>query len=546
MTVQLIQTAQVSIPSDVQQQLTNTFISPYPYSIVINPTLPVIVFSVETSCTLVFVSSDPPSSTLETVSSDPPPSTWELVIVEQSSITIIPPSNNGAYIAIQAYHNPILFFENAILMLIDNLFGYAPSDQNPLQADILTYNIVTQSFSGIQNFFASNSFFSQYTCGWGDAYIDYSHQVLYLLVFYGYLFIMLLFAIPFSELSSLLTNYQLPQNFYEATIMPPNGENLLPFVCSVNPNVSSSNLLPSRLIPLPSYPATPVIVYFSGTFYIVFMDVNTNADIWVFSLSDLTFTTSTPSTSQTIIGGSEYSNVPSNLQVVGTVMTIFNTQNISLYLNATFNYYMSNGNIYPEILVNIYWNPYSSFYTYNYTILSVDPSTLSVNTIASLTYNNAITGHTVYWNIVTYVNNPLIMTGAILDGEYLGIFIYNRNTGETQFLSAPYNATNILVTDGGYVIILYNNYLYVYQIVSDYAPVLTNVQFNQNNTITGTAMDLVSNTPASGVVVALFQLESQGGYNFSGEIIATTTTDSNGNFSFQVSQPGYYAIRAFT
>ena len=429
------------------------------------------------------------------------------------------PTNYQQYYAITpAYHNPILFFENSAIVLISYgqlkpLLVFA----NPYPA-MGVYNMNTNTFTWTEYIFQPTSIFYS----WLDSYIDYQHQMLYLLALNPDPYIVLLFAIPFSGLPILLNNLQLPSNFLEASLMIPNG------------GTTYTPLVPTVVYEEQETPfGVFEMIFYNGTFYIVFIDRYSNIDLWVFSLNEITWS----------------STISSNLQTVGSVTIIFNTSESGAGFSATFNYYMSNGSIYPEILVVIQWIPTDDLLT----ILSIDPSTLSISTIATIDGDQDFAPNYVTWYFPAYVSGGLIvMSAQVNNGSQTinwYIFVYDRNTGDMALFPPPNNVILALPAEGGYVITLTgsstNVTITVSQVTSDSAPALTNITF-QNNTITGTAMDLVSNIPVSGVVVALFQLEAQGGYNFAGEIVATTTTDSNGNFSFQVSQPGYYAIRAFT
>ncbi len=486
MTIQLVQTAQVSGITNLGQMQSSFYLP----SIVINPTLPAFIFNYTSSYYYVGV------------------------VVIGNRIQFLNYDSTDYYGAIIAFHNPILFFENSVLSPL--LYEQVSSSGVTFVTDpsIGVYNIITNTFVWTSNIFPQNLIFNL----WKDAYIDFQNQFLYLLGTTLNGSALFLLAIPFSELPTLLNNLQLSQNFKEASPIAPDG------------------YAPSHLI----------MIYYNNTFYIVFMDSNNNIDLWVFGVNELDWISTMPSFTTNFL--------PTNAKTVGSVTTIFNTSYGGYDFSASFHYSMNNGNINPEILISVCW---SSTETY-LTVISIDPDTLSSSTIASFNNYNA------YPPYITSFYSPIYITGGLLianaqvsqGGTPLPwyIFVYDMNTGEyTVFPNTyppPSDLLYAILADGGYYITVTgssnNATITVYQVVSDSSPVITNVKFNQNNTITGTAMDLVSNTPASGVVVALFQLESQGGYEFAGEIIATTTTDSNGDFSFQVSQPGYYAIRAFT
>jgi len=526
MTIQLIQTAQIQNVSSLGCITYNSCGYSYAYHIVINPTLPAIVFSYSI----------------------------DYQGIDYNAIGIII-GNNAQYIAnpsetisatIIATHNPILFFENAVLILASYVTNSNDADYWAYDTPALVYYLQNNTFNFTITLLPTELAYNGLVYGWSDSAVDYQNQYLYLLTLNPNGFIVLLFAIPFSELQTLLTQLQLPQNFLEASLMIPNG-------CYL---IYTSDLYPA-LCAYGGMDSNPIMIYYDGEFYLFFQSGGEDIYMWTFSLDQITWSNTLPSSTTQTICGASYSYVPSNLQTVGNVVDIMTEAGYtSTYIygfTASFNYYMSNGSINPEILVPVVlWN-YNNPEGWTLAVISVNPSTLNVTAIANIPYNGVNPSLSVYPYLPIYIAGGLLISTAYVSSSssssYWYVFVYDRNTGDMAVFPPPNNVILVVPAEGGYVISVTGSCssatITVYQVVTDAVPVITNLEF-VNNTISGTAIDLVSNTPVTNVTVALFELISQGGYNFSGEIIATITTDSNGDFSFQISQPGYYAIRAFT
>jgi len=82
----------------------------------------------------------------------------------------------------------------------------------------------------------------------------------------------------------------------------------------------------------------------------------------------------------------------------------------------------------------------------------------------------------------------------------------------------------------------------VYQILVDTTPIIQNLTFS-NGTLSGTLVNANGGGALANVTVYLYQLSTEGDDYSSGTQIASTTTNSNGQFSFSISQPGYYAVK---
>jgi len=492
------------------------------YHVVINPTLPVILFSYANYYNSVDYNA--------------------IGVVIGNTAQYIGNASSGSSATIVSYHTPIVFFENSILILpIYNPNGSSATSW-AYTSPVLVCNLQVNTCNFTEYLLPQSLSSSDLFAGWLDAYLDFQNGQLYLLGVNYNMFIVLLFAIPFNELSTLLNQLQFPQNFNEASLMPTNGASILPF----------NDTYPSFCLNYDQYTA-PVMIYYNEQFYLFFQAGELSLYMWTFSLDQIIWSSTFPTaTTQTISGGT-YNYVPSNLQSIGSLYNIMyeaGYENIVLYGFAVgFNYYINSNVIYPEILLSvILWN-YNSPEGWTLAVISIDPGTLNTTNIANLVYTQINPSTYVYPVLPIYLSGGLIITEAYAYSSYYYIFVYDRNTGDTALFPPPANTILVVPAEGGYVISVTGSStdatITIYQVVADAVPVITNVEF-ANNTISGTAVDLVSNTPVANATVALFQLISQGGYEFSGAIVSTTTTDSNGDFSFQVSQQGYYGIRAFT
>ena len=515
MTIQFKQVAQVSGISNLGTIEEYYCGYSFGFAVVINTTLPAVVFSYE---------------------NDGYPAVGILI---GNSAQYYGGDVSGETATIASYHTPIIFFQNNVLILaIYGSSGYSWD----YTSSAIVYDIQSNT-SNFTEYLLPQSLSSSYVFrGWLDAYLDFQNQNLYLLGINYNEFIVLLFAIPFSELPTLLNTLQLPTTFKEASLMPPNGENLLSYDQTYPPFCAEGG-----------YDIAPTMIYYNEQFYLFFQSGDEDIYAWTFSLSEITWATTLPTATSSTIGGSTYYYVPSNLQTIGNVTNIIPSSEFPdiyiYYFNVSFNYYISNGSIYPEILVPVVlWN-YTNSVGWSYVILSVNPSTLNVTIIANLIYTQISSSTDVYPVAPTYITGGLVIAEAYAYSSYYYIFVYDRNTGDTALFSPPSGIIFAVPAGGGYIIAVTGSYtnatITIYQVVADAVPVIANLQYS-DNTITGTVEDLVNNTPVAGATVALFQLISQGGYEFSGTLVDTITTDSNGNFSFLVTQQGYYAIRAFT
>ena len=520
MTIQLVQTAQISGVTSLGTIENYSCGYSYGFSVVINPTLPIVLFSYENNGYM------------------------GIAVVIGNVAQYYGGGTASQSAGIVAYHTPIVFFENSIVIPV--LYGsYGDWWDYASSLVVVNYQAKISNYQGYvlpYQFSASEYLLAGFT----DAYLDFQNQNLYLLGVNYNMFIVLLFAIPFSQLSTLLNQLQLPSQFQEASLMPPNGENLISYYYTYPPPCAEGGT-----------DIAPTMIYYNEQFYLFFGGGEEAIYMWTFSLSEITWSNTLPSSTTTTINGTTYYYVPSNLQTVGNIVNIMpeaGYPDIYIYgFNVGFNYYISGGTIYPEILVPVILDNYNVPEGWTLAVISVNPNTLNVTAVADIPYNGVNPALSVYPYLPIYISGGLLVSTAYVSSSssssYWYVFVYDRNTGDMALFPPPNDVIFVIPAEGGYVISVTgsstNATITIYQVVADAVPVITNVEF-ANNTISGTATDLVSNTPVSGATVALFQLISQGGYEFSGAIVATTTTDSNGDFSFQVSQPGYYAIRAFT
>jgi len=310
-------------------------------------------------------------------------------------------------------------------------------------------------------------------------------------------------SIPIKELPPLLANLQFPSSYKVIYATPPNAPNGFSLVDGS-------------------------MVFYNNTFYITGIDGNGNLYLWVFNLSQISFSNSLP-------------NSPSS---VGQLITIYNKGNAnngSLFLNTIVN----NNTFTYEILLYFTVNTDAGNNLYIY---SINTSTLTATLLFEL-QNVQVSQRAIYVN-------GLIAWVTYLGNNQYAVSVYDRTTQSYEqtnvsipsvpcgagyingvFISEPYYVVVLQVGTIGFV----QYQITTYQILTDVTPQIQNLQYS-NGYITGKVINLTNNEPLSGVTVYLILLDTQGDNYVAGQIIASATTDSNGDFSIPVTMGGYMAV----
>ena len=355
----------------------------------------------------------------------------------------------------------------------------------------ISYNVKNNTYS--QNCTAEPS--NSITIGLQDVIVDYVNQ-------YVYFFhngtpdpSAVIFAIPISVATTFLANLQPPSSYKVAYITPTSPP-------------SGMTIYKGRA------------VLYNGTFYIT-AGASGNVYIWVVPYSSITWNTS----------------YPSSPQAIGSLYQIYNGGNSAesvLYLN----YYVSSGSIITEILLYIGAGSGANGYVASIYIYSFN---LSTNTATQLfTLNNA----NATW-VAINIGGVLAFGQYISSGTY-AIGVYDRKTNSYEQSSQISGALAIYVAEPYYAVVLSGSAssmtITVYQILLDTLPAIQNLTYS-NGTLSGTVVNLNGNTPLSGVTVYLYTLQTQDDDASGGTQVTTTTTNSSGQFSFSISQAGYYAVK---
>jgi len=438
-------------------------------SVVFNPTLPAFVFDYNVSTGNIYVG----------------------LVVGSTQQTLYSGSTGGSNVLAIAI--PTIFFAGYVVTG-GNVCGQSGCLQNGSDACgpwFLSYNVQNNTYS--QNCTAEPS--NSITVGLQDVIIDYINQ-------YVYLFhngtpdpSIVLFAVPFSVVSTFLANLQPPSSYKIAYITPTSPPSGMTF-----------------------YKARGVL--YNNTFYIP-GSASGNIYMWVVPYSSITWNSSYPSSAQSL--GSLYQ-----------VYSGGNADESVLYLN----YYISSGSIVTEILLYVSGGTTSTGFAQSIYIYSFNLSTNTATQLFSLSNANAT------W-VAINLFGVLIFGQNVSSGTFV-ISAYDRKTNSYEQSSQITGALAIYVSEPYYAIVFSGSAssltITIYQVLLDVVPAFQNVTY-QNGTLSGTLVNLNGNTPLSNVTVYLFTLATQGDDASSGSQVTSTTTNSNGQFSFSVSQAGYYALK---
>ena len=394
---------------------------------------------------------------------------------------------------ITAYEVPTLWFANAVLTggLIANN-GICASVEYYWYA---VYNQQNNSFNYSCNVAPANKNLSWLL----DIAVDYVNQNVYLLHTATITLGAVIFAIPFNQLSTLINNLTFPSEWYVAALLP-------------------------QGLPQAGGYILGNMVYYNETFYIAIIISQLGQPYqlyeWVISYSDITWNNSYPS------AGSS----------VGTLYQVYNPGNTNneIQFGISFLVYVNQqGNINPEIM--LYFQYGGTLYIYQF-----DPNQLTPTNLFQLSNANASPFAINFGGNVTFIQSPS-------KGVYT-VSMFNPSSLAYEQSNQITNVLGVGLAHGGYLVTLSGSQssltITIYQILVDTAIVIQNLQYS-NGVLSGTVINLNGNTPLSGVTVYLYQLQTEGDNYITGQQVTTTTTDPNGNFSFQITQVGYYGILVF-
>ena len=328
-----------------------------------------------------------------------------------------------------------------------------------------------------------------------DIALDFANQYAYFWFVAGVANSGFIYRVPFSGLSSLVSQYKFPSSTTYAWIEVPNSPSTY--------DLAYSNL-----------------VYYNGNFYIVHSEQYQYINVWVVGLSSITWSSSPPSSAQS----------------VGTLYTIFSGSSANVSFPIGFlNYYTSSGSVVYEILIYFIYN--GSVYIYSF-----NPSN---NTSTQLFTSSSIPAGRYAINVGGIIAFPVSISNS--SGQVTGyaVGVYDRKTNSYEQTSALSNLIGFTVAHPYYALAISGSAssmtITVYRILVDTTPAFQNVSYS-SGVLSGQLINLNGNTPLSGVTVYLYKLASEGDEYNSGTLVTSTTTDSNGNFSFNISNPGYYVI----
>jgi len=397
------------------------------------------------------------------------------------------------FATITAYEVPTLWFASAVLT--GGLISSNGICENVNYSWYAVYNQQNNSFNYSCSVIPANKNLGALM----DIAIDYANQYVYLLHSASVNLGAVIFAIPFNQLSQLINSLTFPSEWYVTAIIPQG--------LSQEAGYIIGNM-----------------VYYNETFYIAIIISQLNQPYqlyeWVVSLNSITWNNSYPS------AGS----------AVGTLYQVYNPGNTSaeIQYGISFLVYVNQqGNINPEIM--LYFQYSGTLYIYQF-----DPNALTSTNLFQLANANASSFAINFGGNVTFIQSPS-------QGVYT-VSMFNPNNLAYEQSNQITNVLGVGLAHGGYLVTLSGSQssltITIYQILVDTTIVIQNLQYN-NGVLSGTVINLNGNTPLAGVTVYLYQLQSEGDNYIVGQQVATTTTDSNGNFSFQITQVGYYGIMVF-
>ena len=392
---------------------------------------------------------------------------------------------------------PMIFFTQYVLAG-GGVCGYSGCMQNSSSACgpwFVSYNLQNNTYSQNCSAIPNNSITSHLV----DVVLDYTNQYLYMFFLdsttgdgYG----VLIFAVPFSSLATFLANLQPPSSYKVAWIQPQNP-------------------------PSGWHTYATTVVYYNGNFYIVGFDQPSNYYYWIVQYSSITWS----------------SSFPSSAQLTGTIVEVYSGGG-AYGGNSFLNYYVSNGQIVTEILAYIPVNSTSNGSFSTIYIYSFNPSNNTPSQLFSLTNAYASLRSINMGGVIVFVQSPS-------NGTFY-ISAYDRKTNSYEQSQAISGVLGVLISEPYYAIIFSgsptNLTITTYQILLDVVPAFVNVTYS-NGTLSGQVVNLNGNQPLANVTVYLFTLATQGDDYSSGTQVTSTTTNSSGQFSFSISQAGYYALK---
>jgi len=392
---------------------------------------------------------------------------------------------------------PQLWFLNAILV---GGSAQSSSDWYPFYC---VYNLSNNNFNCAYNIQPSLPSPTEFY----DLALDFNNQVAYLYIGNANTGQAYIFSISFSNLSTLIGNLQFPSSYQVAFIQPASPP-------------SSFNVHGGRFL------------YYNGTFYFNGHDGSYNVYIWSVPYSSISWSSSVPSSAQS--AGSLYKVWTGN----GTIEFPFG----NLFLN----YIVSGSSLTAEILIYAVANFTSSNYYTSMAIISFNPNNNNATVLYSLTSANVPGTAVNMGGIIVFAQFVSGSSGA----WNIAVSAYDRNLGVYQQSSVFSNVLDLKVAQPGYAIVLNSGSsssgtvnVTVYQILVDTTPIIQNLTYN-NGSLSGTVVDQTSGNPLANITVFLIQLASEGDDWASGTVIASTTTNTSGGFSFNITQAGYYAVYA--
>ena len=337
-----------------------------------------------------------------------------------------------------------------------------------------------------------------------DISIDFQRQVVYLFYLASPFSYAIVYAISFNNLSTLIINQSFPTSYTVAYVTPPNAPGGLSFI-------SSS------------------MIYYNNTFYFNVYDGSGNYYIYVVPYSSITWS----------------STLPSSPQSIGALYLFWASGNVTIPIGSIFLNYIGYGStLNAEILIYAVtgWNSTNRYYT-SIAIFSFNLANNSATLLYSLTNANAPGRAINMGGVIAFAQFISGSPGAFT----VAVGVYDRNLNTYQQSPSISNVLDLKVAQPGFAIIFTgspsNMTVTVYQILLDITPTVTNLSYS-TGVLSGTIIDQTSGLPLASVTVYLIQLASEGDNWANGTIVAITTTDSNGNFSFAINQAGYYAVYA--
>ena len=333
-----------------------------------------------------------------------------------------------------------------------------------------------------------------------DIIIDFENQNIYFIHSSSVDAGLGIFAIPFSELQNLVTNLYISSNWLFAWIEPSNA--------------------PS---PFYIYPGNGVL--YNDVFFFSGADEYDDPWFYVVAYDEIPWAQSFPSTPTPIgtayqLGSAKYSEMP------------------QLFLN----YIYSNGNITPEILVYVPEFFANAGYYADLNIYSIDPNTLNYYQLTGWVNANC-TARAIYFDGTLVFPNYIEATES---GITFSVSAYVRSSNSFITSQPIQNLLDVKVSEPGYVVTFSgsssNMTVTIYQVLFQKTPAIVSLVY-ADGVLQGTVTSLNDNTPLPNAVVILFSLASQNAYSNAGTIVDSTTTDDNGNFQFQLKQAGYYGVQ---